>query len=99
MARARVRPADLILGLGIFLAGVVVAFVLYHAQRLLTDPGRTAFFLGLPAAGLFALVAALRLPAPAKNLAATLLIAVGAAVYGFEAFTSFVGGPPPRPVP
>ncbi len=99
MARARVRPADLILGLGICLAGVVVAFVLYHAQRLLTDPGRTGFFLGLPAVGLFALVAALRLPAPAKNLAATLLIAIGAAVYGFEAFKSFVGGPPPLPVP
>ncbi|MSO92258.1 MAG: hypothetical protein EXQ86_02515 [Rhodospirillales bacterium] len=91
------RLANGVLASGVVLSGLMLAFVLWKRDSLLGGGMRTAFFVGFPALGIVACLAAFRL-SPANRLAFALTAAAAAiAIYAAEAWLTFgryVGGEP-----
>ena len=98
MTEGRHRFANTIFLGAAAVCALALAFVLYHQGRLLTSPGRWAFFLGLPATGLVMFLAALRLPGAARSSFAAVTLAVGVAFYAAEFYLAFPAPAPPAAV-
>lgn len=84
----RFANAVLLLAMGVGL--IVLAFVLFHHERLLTGGLRNLFFLGAPLGGLAVLAACFRLSPENRTAAAITLLSVGVALFGFEYYLTFV---------
>ena len=95
MTKGRYRFANVILLGAAALSALVLAFVLYHQGRLLTSPGRWAFFLSIPVAGRVIFLAALRLPGAARSSVAAVTLAVGVAFYVAEFYMLHLAPAPP----
>ncbi len=99
MGRRSTLLANGVLGAGAVLCALVLGYVLYHQDRLLSGFGRTAFFLGLPLAGLVFFAAAGRLPPAWRGTIAVSALSLGAAVYAFEGYMTFAAGSADTPIP